>query len=188
MLPAGMGSTPDPWAQWLTERRDASDEHQRRASLDRLGPIRDRVLDQAGGLEGATVLDVGCGDGLIGLAALERVGPGGAVIFSDISPALLDKAEQAARDRGLADRARFVRARAEELAVVADSSVDVVMSFDSFLDGAPNPLAPTLRETIEQALTEDERQQLLEHLREKFASTEPTQLWAGAYLAARRAA
>ena len=300
MLPAGMAGTPDRWAQWLTDRRDASDGEQRRLSLERLAPIRDRVLDQAGALEGATVLDVGCGDGLLGLAALQRVGPGGAVIFADISPSLLEHAEQAARDCGAVGRARFVRARAEDLAEVADGSVDVIMtrsvliyvadkpaafaamrrvlrpggrislfepinelmypeprdrlwgydvspvghladkvkdvfdrlsdpatismtdfddrdlvryavdagfpevhltleldvapgarraaSFDSMLDSAPNPLAPTLREAIRDALDEDERGQLLDHLRDMFVSSQPRQLWAGAYLTAQGAA
>ena len=55
--------------------------------LDRLGPVRDRVLDGAGIRPGDLVLDVGCGDGLIGLGALDR---GARVIFSDISQALLD--------------------------------------------------------------------------------------------------
>jgi arsenite methyltransferase len=296
---SGVVAPPDRWAQWLTERRDGSAELQRRLSLQQLTPIRDRVLGEAGPLDGMTVLDVGCGDGLIALAALERVGPTGRVIFADVSLELLELAERSVRDRGLASRARFVQARAEDLAAVPDESVDVVTtrsvliyvadkpaafaamhrvlrpgghvslfepinrlmypepddrlwgydispvieladrvkrtfrqlsdpatssmhdfddrdlfryaieagfpevhltlkldiapgairaaSFDTFLDVAPNPLAPTLRETIHQALDEHERDQLLDHLRDAFTSTQPTQLWAGAYLAARRA-
>jgi ubiquinone/menaquinone biosynthesis C-methylase UbiE len=86
------------------------------------------VLDQAEPLEGATVLDVGCGDGLIGLAALDRVGPRGTVVFSDISDALLEHCRGAVAARGLSDRARFVHARAEDLAAIADGSVDVATS------------------------------------------------------------
>jgi SAM-dependent methyltransferase len=48
------------------------------------------------------------------------------VIFSDVSPALLDHAREAVAARGLLDRARFVAARAEDLAPVADASVDAV--------------------------------------------------------------
>jgi ubiquinone/menaquinone biosynthesis C-methylase UbiE len=291
----------DPWAQWITERRDGGDPNQRQASLGWLVRIRDRVLDQAGPLAGATVLDVGCGDGLIGLAALERVGPAGRVIFFDISAALLERAEEAVRARGLSDRARFVQTGADNLADIADGSVDVVTtrsvliyvadkaaafaamhrvlrptgrasifepvnklmypepedrlwgydvtavldladrvkhkyelleepatasmtdfddrdlvrdalgagfsevhlalhldvapgsdapatSFDSFLDGAPNPLAPTLRETIAQALDADEQRQLVEHLRQQFQTRQPTQLRAEAFLTAARTA
>jgi arsenite methyltransferase len=299
MILSGMATPPDPWAQWLTERRDGGDEHQRHLSLEQLSPIRDRVLSEAGPLDGMTVLDVGCGDGLIALAALERVGATGQVIFADVSADLLERAGRSVRDRGLAGRARFVQARAEDLEAIPDESVDVVTvrsvliyvankpaafaaihrvlrpggrvslfepinqlmypepedrlwgydispmielanrvkrefgglsdpatssmrdfddrdllryaieagfpeihltlnldiapgamrasSFDSFLDGAPNPLAPTLRETIHHALDEQERDQFVAHLRDRFSSTEPTQLWAGAYLAARRA-
>jgi arsenite methyltransferase len=121
-----MAAQPDHWSRWLLERRDAGDARQRSVALEHLAPIRDRVLAAAGPLDGATLLDVGAGDGLIGLAALERVGERGAVIFSDISPALLERCEEAVRERGLLDRARFVAARAEDLAGIADRSVDVI--------------------------------------------------------------
>jgi len=118
----------DRWAQWLFAGRDAGDERQRAVVLGLLLPVRDRVLDQAEPLEGATVLDLGTGDGLIGLAALDRVGPRGSVIFSDISDELLEHCRGAVDARELSDRARFVHARAEELEGVSDGSVDVVTS------------------------------------------------------------
>jgi precorrin-6B methylase 2 len=74
----------DCWSRWLLDRRDAGDEIQRQATLDHLAPVRDRVLDAAGPLEGATLLDVGCGDGLIGLRALELVGPDGTVARGEL--------------------------------------------------------------------------------------------------------
>jgi arsenite methyltransferase len=79
--------TSDRWAQWLRSRRDGGSEEQRRAALAHLGPIRDKLLEAAGVGPGDTLLDVGCGDGLVGLAALER---GARVIFSDVSQACLD--------------------------------------------------------------------------------------------------
>ncbi len=84
------------------------------------------MLDAAEPLEGGTLLDVGAGDGLIGLAALERVGAHGSVIFADISPALLEQCRKAAKELGALDRARFIQTRAEDLAEVTDRSVDVV--------------------------------------------------------------
>ncbi len=121
-----MAVEPDHWSRWLRERRDAGDERQRSAILDMLGPVRERVLASAEPLDGATLLDVGTGDGLIGLEALARVGPQGTVIFSDISDALLAHAHDAVAELGLLARARFVSTQADDLAEIADASVDVV--------------------------------------------------------------
>lgn len=121
-----MAVQPDHWSRWLRERRDAGDERQRTAILDMLGPVRERVLAYAEPLGGATLLDVGTGDGLIGLEALERVGAHGSVIFSDVSEALLAHAHDAVAAAGRLGRARFVSARAEDLAAIATGSVDVV--------------------------------------------------------------
>ena len=121
-----MAVEPDHWSRWLRERRDAGDERQRTAILDMLGPVRERVLAYAEPLDGATLLDVGTGDGLIGLEALTRVGAQGRVIFSDISDALLAHAHEAVAVAGSLDRARFVSTQAGDLAEIADASVDVV--------------------------------------------------------------
>ena len=113
----------DRWAQWLLERRHGGDEAALAEMLDALAPIRDRVLEDASVEPGDTVLDVGCGDGLIGFGALRLVGPDGHVIFSDVSQELLDRCvEIAAGD----ERCSFVRASATELGDLADGSVDVV--------------------------------------------------------------
>jgi arsenite methyltransferase len=50
------------------------------------------------------------------------------VVFSDISDALLEHCRSAVEARGLLDRARFVHARAEDLAAIADGAVDVATS------------------------------------------------------------
>lgn len=83
------------------------------------------MLRNAEPLDGATLLDVGTGDGLIALEALKRVGVGGAVIFSDISQTLLERCREVVTSRGWLDRARFVTAAAEDLAGIPDESVDV---------------------------------------------------------------
>jgi arsenite methyltransferase len=116
----------DRWARWLLRDRDAGDARVRQHGASVLAGYRDGVLDRAAVVDGDVLLDVGTGDGLIGLAALDRVGPGGQVIFSDISAHLLAECRRRAdADRRL-ERCRFVQAAADDLHEVADGSVDVV--------------------------------------------------------------
>ena len=116
-------TTTDRWAQWLLTRRDGDSDTMRvRHQID-LDAFRDGVLARADVQPGDVVLDVGCGTGLIAFAALDRVGPEGRVIFSDISADVLDECRRMAGDD---PRCRFVRASAEDLAGIDDASVDVV--------------------------------------------------------------
>jgi arsenite methyltransferase len=109
--------TRDRWAEWLAERRFGGD-------LEVRAEVLDTVLDRAELSEGETLLDVGCGEGLIGFGALER--GAGTVIFSDISTDLLDFCREAATELGVVERCRFVEAAADDLASIGDESVDVV--------------------------------------------------------------
>jgi arsenite methyltransferase len=86
--------------------------------------VRERVLDRAELAEGETLLDVGCGDGLIAFGALER--GAGLVIFGDISQDLLDESRRLAEELDVLDRSRFLLAPADDLHELADESVDVV--------------------------------------------------------------
>jgi len=105
----------DVWAEWLRNRRTGGSEEERWKLLAALGPVRDKILDDAEVGPGDTLLDVGCGDGLVGLGALER---GADVVFSDISQPCLDDC------RALAgDRARYHLATATDL---GDVEADVV--------------------------------------------------------------
>ena len=115
----------DRWADWLLERRHGGDAEQLTNTLRALEPVRDRVLDNAGE-DGDTVLDVGCGDGLIGFGALDRVGARGRVIFSDVSVDLLDHCRQLAEEAGLAEQCEFAEAAVQDLSAIATSSIDVV--------------------------------------------------------------
>jgi arsenite methyltransferase len=74
------------------------------------------------------VLDISSGEGLLGLAALDQVGPGGSVIFGDISRPLLEHCHEEAAALGALDRCRFIQTRAEELSALPDISVDVVVT------------------------------------------------------------
>ncbi|MFZ2034523.1 MAG: methyltransferase domain-containing protein [Candidatus Dormiibacterota bacterium] len=117
----------DVWASWLRTGRDGGSPRMRAENLDRLATMRDLILERAGLQPGETVLDVGAGQGLLGLGALERVGPNGMVIFSDISEALVDDCRSAVVELGASDRSRFVRAPATDLSEIPTSSVDVVV-------------------------------------------------------------
>jgi SAM-dependent methyltransferase len=66
-----------------------------------LGPSTDAMLDLAGVKPGSHVLDVAAGAGEQTLAAARRAGAGGRVLATDISPAILEYAANAARNAGL---------------------------------------------------------------------------------------
>jgi arsenite methyltransferase len=114
----------DIWAEWLAERRYGGDPEVRRRMREELVPVRDKVLDRAELAEGETLLDVGCGEGMIGFGALER--GAGHVVFSDISDDLLDFCREAAEALGVSERCSFANAGAADLSGIADATVDVV--------------------------------------------------------------
>jgi ubiquinone/menaquinone biosynthesis C-methylase UbiE len=115
----------DQWAEWLLERRHGGDAALLEQQLPELYEFRDRVLANAAIAGGDVVLDVGAGNGLIGFGALDKVGPRGQVIFSDISEDLLNECRRLAEELGQLERCRFLRAPADDL-LLDDASVDVV--------------------------------------------------------------
>src|SRR6266516_94872 len=117
-------TTRDRWAEWLAERRFGGDPEARAGALAKLARTRDEVLDRAELREGETLLDIGCGEGLIGFGALER--GAGTVISSDVSTDLLDFCRGAAAELGVHERCRFVQAAADDLGPIDDESADVV--------------------------------------------------------------
>ncbi len=118
--------TRDPWAEWLLHRRHGGDPEALQRTIDRLVKVRERVLANSGITEGEALLDVGTGDGLIAFGALERVGAHGTIVFSDVSRDLLAHAQALAEQMRVVDRCRFILAPAEDLAPIADASVDAV--------------------------------------------------------------
>jgi SAM-dependent methyltransferase len=114
----------DIWAEWLAVHRYGGDPDVRRRMLEETAAFRDKVLDRAGLVEGETLLDVGCGEGLIGFGAVER--GAGHVVFSDISDDCLEFCREAAASMGVSERCSFVNAGAEDLRRIDDASVDVV--------------------------------------------------------------
>lgn len=118
----------DRWSRWLLHDRFGGDAAALRQAMEFLEPVRDRVLRSARIASGATVLDVGCGDGLLGFGALPMMGDTGQVVFSDVSHELLERCRQIAGELGVLDRCSFVESPAETLAEIEDASVDVVMT------------------------------------------------------------
>ena len=115
----------DQWSDWLLHRRFGGDPQQMRSVVAQLAPIRDTVLHHAALAEGETLLDVGCGDGLIAFGALDTTTTS-QVIFSDISEDILDHAQTLAEQMQLLHRCRFLRAAADDLDALPDAAVDVV--------------------------------------------------------------
>jgi arsenite methyltransferase len=117
--------TSDIWSEWVLKRRFGGDPSLAQWFMERLYPVRDRVLQNASIGNGATLLDVGCGDGLIAFGALKQHSSVD-VIFSDISDDLLSHARALAEEVDFIDRCRFVRASADNLSAIQAASVDAV--------------------------------------------------------------
>lgn len=118
-------SQKDMWMQWLLNRRFGGDAQRMKMAMDRLYAVRDKVLSQIHLGDSGTLLDVGCGDGLIAFGALEKFEKC-LVIFSDISEDLLNHVETLAQDMNVLERCQFVRASADDLSMFKDESVDAV--------------------------------------------------------------
>lgn len=91
-----------------------------------LGPATDRMLDLAGVVPGTRVLDVAAGAGDQTLQIASRVGPGGSVLATDISPAILAFAAAEAKRAGFVHVA--TRAMDGEQLELEDGAIDVVVS------------------------------------------------------------
>ncbi len=115
----------DIWIQWLLNRRFGGDPERMKKMFDFLNPVRDKVLSHINVGENQTLLDVGCGDGLIAFGALEKF-ESCRVIFSDISEDLLNHVQGLMQEMNLQDRCQFVRASADDLSVLGNESVDAV--------------------------------------------------------------
>ena len=91
-----------------------------------LGPATERLLDLAAVESGSRVLDVAAGAGDQTLQIAARVGPGGSVLATDISPRILSFAADEAKRSGLANVT--TRAMDGESLEVGDATFDAVIS------------------------------------------------------------
>ena len=121
-----MPSPEDRWSAWLAHERSGGDPARAAAIATDTRSFADRVLRRLSLMPNDVVADVGCGEGLVGLAALEREGV--RVVFTDVSPVLVERARDAVRERGVLDRAMFAVADAASLTPLEDASVDAVVT------------------------------------------------------------
>jgi ubiquinone/menaquinone biosynthesis C-methylase UbiE len=92
------------------------------------------LLDTLAIQPGESVLEVGCGSGVIMRELARRTGGANRLIGRDMSPYLLREARALARRAGLLDRIDFGEGRAEALPL-ADGAVDVALSSTVFEEG-----------------------------------------------------
>jgi ubiquinone/menaquinone biosynthesis C-methylase UbiE len=125
--------SPEVAAQW---RANA----ERRAAF--LKEATERMLDAAGVVPGARVLDLGTGTGDTAILAALRVGPTGHVLATDISEAMLKAAADTAQAAGGLSNLDFQRADAGALELDAASFDAVIARFSlMFVPEVPAALA-----------------------------------------------
>lgn len=123
-----MTETADIWLDWLRHYRHGGDATHEAQMRGKVTDYVDRILDAAALQPGMTLLDLGAGEGVVGLRAIERIGAELNIIMTDISQPLLDAAQAKAAAAGVLSQCRFLVAAADDLAPVPDASADVVTS------------------------------------------------------------
>jgi arsenite methyltransferase len=117
----------DKWAAWLRRGRFGDDEATRVQASQRLSAVRDRVLKNASLRGQEVLLDVGTGEGLIGLGAMELLSPPrGKVIFTDVSQPCLDHVARFIEEYPQSAASSFEQMSADDLSDVANETIDVV--------------------------------------------------------------
>jgi ubiquinone/menaquinone biosynthesis C-methylase UbiE len=76
-------------------------DHRNAYLEERARPVTERMLERLAPVRGAAILELAAGTGLVGFAAARLVGPGGRVIVSDFSEAMVKVAERQAHELGL---------------------------------------------------------------------------------------
>lgn len=112
-------------AQW----EDAAEAWHRWGPVieDWLGEATTTMLKEAGIGEGDQVLDIAAGAGGQTLAAARLAGPGGGVLATDISPAILEYAARVAAEAGVST-VKTLEADGEDLSALAEGGFDAAIS------------------------------------------------------------
>lgn len=110
-------STPDPTTartEMLDRWQRGADGWRRRADdiRDFGRPVSDWMIDELNLVAGQRVLELAAGPGDTGFLAAKRIAPGGTLVCSDASEAMLDIARERARELGV-DNVEFVQLQLE---------------------------------------------------------------------------
>src|SRR5450830_842610 len=119
--------THDLWSDWLLRHRHGGDARSAGRVEQQIEKYADKVIEAANLKPGMTVVDIGTGDGLVALRAIETLGPSLKMWLTDISQPLLERSREAACQRGVASQCQFLQGSADNLAGIEDGSVDAVM-------------------------------------------------------------
>jgi arsenite methyltransferase len=123
-----MAGAKDIWSEWLKHRRFGGDASCQASAMKQYKELASKIVDRAEIFESATVLDIGAGDGLVGLTALPKLGKQGKLILSDISEAALAIPKEIFNNKKIQDsRVEFLIAGVENLSQLPDNSVDRVV-------------------------------------------------------------
>lgn len=114
----------DHWASWIAGRRYGGNLTHFKQLQAGLSEFSGRIISRAGLQRGSSVLDVGTGDGPVGLRALAEVGEDGRVIFTDVSADVISLCKEALPQ---ASNCEFVVTGGETLSGIPDESVDAVV-------------------------------------------------------------
>jgi arsenite methyltransferase len=118
----------DIWSEWLRHRRFGGDAAYQAHAMEQYKKLASKIVENAEIFESAAVLDIGAGDGLVGLTALPKLGAGGKLILSDISEAALAIPKEIFNQKKITDsRVEFLIAGAEDLSSLPDNTIDRVV-------------------------------------------------------------
>src|SRR5437867_339333 len=101
--------------QWLLDKRYGTNQQNKTAAKSIFESVRNQILFDAGIKSGDTILDIGCGDGLLGLEALKLIEGHGQVIFNDIDLEAIEHCMSAAREDGFETIIRPLHSSVEKM-------------------------------------------------------------------------
>lgn len=115
--------TADERARWVTRRRFGGSASALAQTNSWVAPIIARVVDGAQITQGDDILDVASRDGLMALEAFSRLGSSGRLTMTELSDELIGSLRQQARDHGIEDRCRVIKAPPIPFDGIGDESI-----------------------------------------------------------------